>query len=71
VSEIWFDRFFKFHKGAYQYFKKYHKSYRLIWKALIFYGLFVRFFGVLFLQFMRQMPAKSKPKSEAAKNIIY
>ncbi|MEN8798571.1 MAG: glycosyltransferase family 2 protein [Flavobacteriaceae bacterium] len=62
---------FEFHKGAYQYFKKYHKSYRLILKPLIFFGLFVRFFGVLFLQFMRQMPAKSKPKSDAAKNIIY
>jgi len=55
---------FEFHKGAYLIFKKYHKSYRLIWGPMVFFGLFVRFFGILFAQFMRRLIVQSKPKSE-------
>ena len=55
---------FEFHKGAYLFFKKYPKSYRLIWGPVVFFGLFVRFFGILLSQFLRRMIVQSKPTSE-------
>jgi GT2 family glycosyltransferase len=55
---------FEFHKSAYLLFKKYHKSYRLIWNPVVFFGLFVRFFGILFSQFLRRLIVPSKPTSE-------
>jgi GT2 family glycosyltransferase len=45
---------FEFHKGAYLFFKKYHKTCHLIWNPVVFFGLFIRFFGILFLQFVRR-----------------
>ena len=56
---------FEFHKGAYLYFVKHHKSCRFILNPLIIIGLSFRFSAALLIQLTRRAVAifRKKPKS--------
>jgi GT2 family glycosyltransferase len=58
---------FEFHKSAYLYFMKHHKSCRFILKPLIIIGLLFRFNAVLLMQWTRRTADRFCKKS---KNLI-
>jgi GT2 family glycosyltransferase len=59
---------FEFHVSAHKYFVKYFKSHQLFLKPLIPIGLFLRFFYILFLQSMRRVITKIRPKFQTVTN---
>ena len=56
---------FEFHKSAYLYFMKHHKSYRFILKPLIIIGLSFRFSAILLMHGTRRIVARFRKNLKA------